>query len=178
MKEDDYVSLRYNSDYTSIPSDYRDVNSGNSSLFSTSVVKDTVEDEDIPPPSFYDINNVENDIPIKGDLNSVDVVKHLMEYTLTLREKALEVTDDNPQFDGNGEEPIMSDCGCFMSGDGSPVYTSCRIRDEDVDSYKYVQNFLGGFHMLLQIHKCRGKTYGPTHLKSFIHAYGRTSEGK
>ena len=95
MKEDDYVSLRYNSDYTSIPSDYRDFNSGNSSLFSTSVVKDTVEDEDIPPPSFYDINNVENDIPIKGDLNSVDVVKHLMEYTLTLREKALEVTDDN-----------------------------------------------------------------------------------
>jgi hypothetical protein len=79
--------------------------------------------------------------------------------------------------------PWMADRGVYLCGDGSPTFAALSLLrgihwgDKDFpDDGPKVTPFNGGFHAMLELHKLRGKAFGPTHLREIWSAW-RTTEG-
>jgi len=111
--------------------------------------------------SLYERNNMVLDIPLHDDLAKADVVKSLMDYALRVTRpgsilNALEFEQEDPV------QTIMVP----LTGDGSPVESSHRIKDADKTSgenkYDAIRFFPGGFHLALELHRIRGKFFEDT----------------
>jgi hypothetical protein len=107
--------------------------------------------------TLYARNNMILDIPLHDDLAKVDVVKSLMDY-------ALHVTQPNLHMNYSDEQelPVLT-IMVPLTGDGSPVETSHRIKDADAASgenkYSPIRFFPGGFHFTLELHRIRGRFF-------------------
>ena len=134
--------------------------------------------EGTPFQTMYERNNITVDQALHEDLAKSKVVEFLMDKALlrlASNEKALghdidsvessdagedeeqpNSSDDHPRedcFAEEDEEPVQA-IMVAMTGDGSPVEQSHRIRDEDAlsgkNKYDKVRFFIGGFHFYLE----------------------------
>lgn len=131
------------------------------------------------------VNDTEYEIPMKADLNASSTVRALADYSKDLlrciQDESKKEANDGVQDDFEeyiNEKPLIDDVGVFMAGDGSPSYLFHRLKDKHPESYKMVQNFCGGFHLLLELLKMRGKVFEGSHLADMIHAFRRGDKSK
>ena len=158
--------------------------------------------------SIYKINNAKMYAPWKINLNNKNTVKKLMTNSNNLRERCLAGTryktlfdfDDadedtannafNLPLDGNPwaqndwpeeywPEPLMSKFGVYLCGDGHPKFAALRLKKYDPEFQDMkAQPLNGGFHTMLEMHKLRGKMFGPTHLQEIWHLWRPTNAKK
>lgn len=122
----------------------------------------------------YDANNSVLDVPLKQDLATDQALDTLLEYAESLTDRCLEHEseewEDVEQFD-----PIMNDMSSFLCGDGNPVWGITKQLRKNPAKYKRrMKAFFGGFHLVLEAHKKRGKMFGDTHLRDFFKKWRKT----
>jgi hypothetical protein len=111
--------------------------------------------------TLYERNQMCCDLAFHGDLAKQEVVRSYMDYALRVtknEQNILEINDDT-----DDEEPPVNNIFIPMTGDGSPVEASHRIKDADKASgenkYENVRFFPGGFHFALEQHRMRGRFF-------------------
>ena len=62
--------------------------------------------------------------------------------------------------------PWIQSLGSILCGDGAPTFgmLCLKAKDQQYRTMKFTP-FNGGFHTLLELHKMRGKFYGPAHMR-------------
>jgi hypothetical protein len=151
-------------------------------------------------------NHVTVDAPLEGDLNTTRVVMGIMDYYADITQRCLEQTngcnndsthmpDDTDgdayksYIDGNPwakagwdhkywPKPWMKSNGNVLSGDRNPTYAALKLK-RLLERYKVQRMTVmnGGFHTMLELHKMRGRMFGPTH-KQQIWKKWRPSEAQ
>lgn len=62
--------------------------------------------------------------------------------------------------------PWMQKLGPVLCGDGQPSFGMLRLKEFDMEyQEKTFTPFNGGFHTMLELHKMRGKLFGPSHMR-------------
>eukprot|EP00956_Cyclotella_meneghiniana_P028640 scaffold67372_cov26-Cyclotella_meneghiniana.AAC.1 len=150
--------------------------------------------------SIYDLNNTTVDLPIHGDLNSSAVVKGIVNYYTDIKDKCLKetigCTDDDPVHEDDASPevifmgnpwaeagwdradwpiPWMKANGPSLSGDGQPSFGLLKLRDQE-NMNKVYTVIAGGFHMLLEIHKMRGRMFAGSHMAEIWKAWRPTEK--
>ena len=74
--------------------------------------------------------------------------------------------------------PWMRTLGPILCGDGQPTFGMLRLQESHPEyQERNFTPFNGGFHTMLELHKMRGKLFGPSHLRSIWRSW-RASESQ
>jgi hypothetical protein len=99
--------------------------------------------------SMLEKNDMFVDAPLREDLAKIEVVKQYLEMMLRMQKEMVEKSSDQSNI-----RPIIENV-MFFIGDGSPIFTSHTIFDDDKASganrYKDIRVFPGGFHMMKEL---------------------------
>ena len=99
--------------------------------------------------SMLEKNDMFVDAPLREDLAKSEVVKQYLEMMLRMQQEMMAKSSDQSNI-----RPIIENV-MFFIGDGSPIFSSHTIIDEDKASganrYKDIRAFPGGFHMMKEL---------------------------
>lgn len=116
------------------------------------------------------------DVPMYRDLNKKSTVLDIMKYLCEIKSYILENGKENKEF--ADFTPILQDARIAMAGDGSPIIAAQNIMRKDDELGDNVMAVFGGFHLMLELYKKRGKLFENTHLRNLFSMWRKSTKAQ
>ena len=113
-----------------------------------------------------DSEKVIYDVPMHEDLNKNSTVLEILEYVREINEFIINNGEETEGFEHF--RPILHDARISMAGDGSPIISAQNIMKKNDNLRNKVTAVFGGFHLMLELYKKRGKLFEETHLRNMF----------